>query len=109
MKKIISITGILFAVIIMANCTPKVANSVADKEPTPTKAQVLASFSDEQLAQGKTIFTDNCGKCHGLKDPESRTPPQWNKVLARMIPKAKLSYDDGKLVRAYVIANSKAD
>lgn len=109
MKKIFSISAILLAVMILINCTPKVAGTVTDKEPVPTKAQVLASFNEDQLAQGKTIFTNNCGKCHGLKDPASHTPPEWNKILAKMIPKAKLNYDDGKLVRAYVIANSKAD
>lgn len=109
MKKILTLSCILAAVLIMANCTPKVAGTVADKEPAPTKSQVMASFTKDQLEQGHTLYTNNCGKCHGLKDPDSRTPVEWNNILKKMIPKAKLNYDDGKLVRAYLVANSKAE
>jgi len=109
MKKILFILAIGGSMLIMANCTPKVASSVADKEPVPTKAQVLASFSEDQLARGKAIFIDHCAKCHKLFPEDSRTPVQWNSILKKMIPKAKLNYDDGKLVRAYLIAHSKAD
>lgn len=109
MKKILSILTIGGTLLIMANCTPKVASNVAEKEPVPTKAQVLASFSEDQLNKGKTLYIDRCAKCHKLFPEDSRTPVQWNSILKKMIPKAKLNYDDGKLVRAYLIAHSKAD
>lgn len=109
MKKILSILTIGGTLLIMANCTPKVASNVAEKDPVPTKAQVLASFSEDQLNKGKTLYIDRCAKCHKLFPEDSRTPVQWNSILKKMIPKAKLNYDDGKLVRAYLIAHSKAD
>ncbi len=109
MKKVLSVLAIGGAMLIMANCTPKVASTVADKEPVPTKAQILASFSEDQLAQGKALYIDHCAKCHKLHAGDSRTPVQWNSILKKMIPKAKLNYEDGKLVRAYLVANSKAE
>ena len=92
--------------IFMANCTPKASKAIAEM-PVETKDQITAKYSAVQLEHGKSIFMANCAKCHKLKEPGSRTPDEWNKVLKRMIPKAKLSDDDGKLVRAYLIANSK--
>lgn len=91
---------------LMVNCTPKASKAISEL-PVETKEQIVAQYSPQQLESGKTIFTGNCAKCHKLKEPGSRTPEQWNKVLKRMIPKAKLSDEDGKLVRAYLIANSK--
>ncbi len=109
MKKILTICAIAASALILANCTPKVAASVADKEPVPTKAQVQASFSEAQLAQGKLIYESSCARCHKLKPLDLHDPVGWNKTLKKMIPKAKLSYEDGKLVRAYLVANSKTE
>lgn len=108
MKSILKIFGIVVFTLFLVNCaTNAVGTTVADKEPVPTKEYVKANFSDEQLVQGRTLYENNCAKCHKLKDPASRNPEEWNNVLKKMIPKAKLTYEDGRLVRAYLVANSK--
>jgi cytochrome c5 len=103
-------TGILLllaaVMLVMVNCSPK-ASKVISELPVESKEQIVAKYTSAQLESGKTIFLNSCNKCHKLKQPETRTPAQWNKVLKRMIPKAKLSDEDGQLVRAYLIANSK--
>ncbi len=106
MRKLFITSFLASAVLFMVNCTPKASKAIAEM-PVESKEQIVAKYNPSQLEQGKTIFTGNCAKCHKLKEPGSRTPEQWNKVLKRMIPKAKLSDDDGMLVRAYLIANSK--
>lgn len=107
MRKLLVTSFLLSGVIFMVNCSPKASPAISAL-PVETKDQILAKYNAAQLEQGKTLFMGNCDKCHKLKDPASRTPEGWNKVLKRMIPKTKLSDDDGKLVRAYLIANSKA-
>jgi cytochrome c5 len=106
MRKLTITSLLASAVLFMVNCSPKASKAIAEM-PVESKEQIVAKYNSSQLEQGKTIFTGNCDKCHKLKDPGSRTPEQWNKVLKRMIPKARLSDDDGMLVRAYLIANSK--
>jgi cytochrome c2 len=106
MKKLIIILSIALGTVFMAQCTPKASKAISETH-VMTKEEAIANNTPEQLEQGKTIFTGNCAKCHKLKEPGSRTPEQWEKVLKRMIPKAKLSEEDGKLVKAYLIANSK--
>ena len=110
MKKLFIIISIATGAVFMAQCTPKVSKAMGDAPKAAavmTREEANSKFTAEQLESGKTLFTGNCAKCHGLKVPESRTPEQWEKVLQRMIPKARLSEEDGKLVRAYVIAHSK--
>jgi mono/diheme cytochrome c family protein len=111
MKKTIYLSALAFITIGLWSCTPKAAkssNSTA-KVAAPTPQEIQSTYSATQLATGETIFNGNCAKCHKLnnKQPISRTGDQWEKILARMIPKAKLSTEDGKLVRAYVLANAK--
>lgn len=108
MKSIIKIIGTLFFALFLMNCATKaVGDTVAHKEPVPTKEFVMANFTEDQLDNGKTLYENNCAKCHDLKNPASRDPEQWNNILKVMIPKAKLAYEDGRLVRAYLVANSK--
>src|SRR6218665_858455 len=102
--KVILITGA--SVVLMMSCFPK-ASKVIRELPVESKEQIKAQYSTAQIEEGHTIFTNSCDNCHKLKEPASHTPEQWNKILKRMIPKAKLSDEQGKLVRAYLITHSK--
>ncbi|ODS91763.1 MAG: hypothetical protein ABS44_00280 [Chryseobacterium sp. SCN 40-13] len=102
--KVIIITGA--SVVLMMSCFPK-ASKVIRALPVESKEQIKAQYTAAQLEEGHTIFTNSCGKCHKLKEPGLKTPEQWNKTVKRMIPRAKLNDDQGKLVRAYLIAHSK--
>ena len=107
MKSLLKTLGLVLIVLFVVSCAARVVNTVAHLEPTPTKEEVHANFSTEQLAQGGALFSNNCDKCHKLFEPDSRDAEKWNEVLKRMIPKAKLNYEEGKLVRAYIIAHSE--
>lgn len=108
MKKAFIIITLSVSSILLAQCTPKAAKAIA-AAPAPTAASdpAATAASAQQLESGKMMFAGNCAKCHGLKAPETRTPEQWEKILKRMIPKAKLSEEDGKLVKAYIMAHAK--
>lgn len=102
--KVILIAGA--SVVLMMSCFPK-ASKVIQALPVESKEQIMAQYNSAQLEEGRTIFTNSCDNCHKLKEPGSKTPGQWNKTVKRMIPRAKLSDEQGKLVRAYLIANAK--
>ena len=107
MQKLIGILGLALIPVFITNCSPK-ASKVISSLPVESKEQIVAQYTPQQLESGKAIFMANCDKCHKLKQPETRTAEKWNSVLKRMIPKAKLNDQDGQLVRAYLIAHSKA-
>jgi mono/diheme cytochrome c family protein len=72
-------------------CGVKSAQKSADRAPSA------------ELAAGKAIYTDKCGKCHPAFEVTSKSVDRWNQVLTPMIQdKAKLNEADGKLVEAYV-------
>jgi len=108
MKKIFSILILSSFVLLMTQCATKTSKAIT-AGPVPGPEQIMKEYTAAQLEQGKTIWQSSCNKCHKLFDPGSRTPEKWNNVLKRMIPRAKLNMDDGKLVRAYLIANAKTE
>lgn len=107
MKSILKTFGFAMFFLFLVACAASAVKTVANTEPAPTKEFVMANFSEDQLDQGKTLFEANCAKCHNLKDPESKNPEQWNKTLIRMLPRTNLAYEEGRLVQAYLVANSK--
>lgn len=97
MKKIIAIAT--FTGILLASCTPKTS---------PTTAPVSAAQSTaEQIAQGKTIFENSCGRCHKLPDPTSHTSVQWVGIMNSMAPKAKLTDEQHQWVYDYIVSVKK--
>ena len=108
MKKILSILMLSVFVLLMTQCATKASKAIT-AGPVPTPEQIKADYTTAQLDKGKTIWESSCNKCHKLFEPDSRTPEKWNNVLKRMIPRAKLNMEDGKLVRAYLIANAKTE
>lgn len=73
-------------------------------EPPPPVKPVNAMKADIEL--GKTIFTTRCGRCHDLPKPEQYTAQRWDGILLSMIPKARLSDEQGVHLTAYLKANA---
>lgn len=107
MKSNLQSLGAIIFILFIVGCATKVVNTIAHLEPVPSKSEVLADFSETQLSQGEAYYAGSCAQCHKLFDPDSRDLEQWNNVLKRMIPKTQLTYEESKLVRAFLVANSK--
>ena len=105
-NKIILFAAAVAGTVFFADCSPKTGKATTAGS-TATASTNAPHYSAEQVAQGQTIYTANCGKCHKLIDPASKSLDKWNAVLPPMIKKAKLSDDQGELVRAYVMSNIK--
>lgn len=105
MKKLYTFCCLLLS-ITLVQCTSKKATS-NDMSETEKVNDVKKNFTAAQMEEGKTVWQGSCGKCHKLPLPESYTVNKFDKVLPRMIKKAKLSDEQGAKVRAYLIANAK--
>lgn len=97
MKKIIVVAS--FTAILLTSCTPKTSTTAAPMGPAQSTA--------EQIAQGKTIFENSCGRCHKLPDPKSHNSVQWVGIMNSMAPKAKLSDEQHQWVYDYIVSVKK--
>ncbi len=96
MKKLIAVAS--FAAVLLASCTPKASTATAPVASTSTA---------EQIAQGKTIFENSCGRCHKLPDPASHTSVQWVGIMNSMAPKARLTDEQHQWVYDYIVSAKK--
>src|SRR5690606_26752319 len=92
-NKTITILSAIAAFGFLASCTPK----PAVVEGTKTKTA-------ENLALGKTVFENSCGRCHDLPNPTSHSAQDWVGIMNRMAPKAKLNDGQHQLVYDYIVS-----
>jgi mono/diheme cytochrome c family protein len=95
---------IVFLALLTFACNRKM-NAAAREEKA--KSEAAAAAHTELVAQGKTVYTGKCGKCHALKTVENYNAERWTGILKSMIPKAKLNETESQQVTAYVMENAK--
>lgn len=72
-------------------------------------ARGTARFPDltgAELADGRAIFLNRCGRCHVPPDPMSRTPESWPEAVHDMKVRARLDGNQARLVERYVVTMS---
>ena len=85
--------------VIVYSCSPKVAPAVTvAKPPVPPPIPVVATLSAE-LAEGKSLYENNCAKCHKLYDRHEFTAEQWTPITLSMQKKAKIQ--DAERIKIY--------
>ncbi len=82
MKKI---TIFLAIALILAACSAKITMlTQADADRAAVK---YAGTTLVALNEGKALYEQNCGLCHGLKKPNTETEAAWNKIVPDMVYK----------------------
>lgn len=56
----------------------------------------------DELKKGYNLYVTNCGGCHWLPSPASKSKTEWEKIFPEMFSKIALSPEQQKLIRQYV-------
>lgn len=75
-------------------------------QPVNKGTATNAVLKVESLTQGKTLYENNCGKCHDLPAVASFNDEKWKSVIDWMAPKAKLNAQQTEMVYNYVTSSN---
>lgn len=111
MKKIILISLALYAI----GCsTSKKTVSVPLQADVDRVQEKFPGYSLAELNEGKLLYENHCGTCHGLKPLNSQTEQGWRDIVPPMVRKANkkegnvLDARGEDLILKYVIAMGPA-
>ena len=95
--------------VIVYSCKTQQSSPAASTPTVPAMPSMATAnlTKEEMLKKGEDLFNLKCGRCHGLPSPSEFTIADWQPIMARMAPKAKLNADETNWVLAYVNANAK--
>ncbi len=97
---------LVFLYVLLVGCVAKKTVLQLEKATLKTEKVVLA-ISEEELAQGKTIYETNCTKCHQLDDAKEFDKEEWKNITNRMQKKAHLDNIEIGKVYQYIVSNLK--
>ena len=84
-----------------------IVGSAASCTPRPAVVDGTSLNSVENIALGKTIFYNSCGKCHDLPNAVDYSARDWVGIMNSMAPKAKLTDVQHEIVYNYLISVNK--
>jgi mono/diheme cytochrome c family protein len=84
---------------LLASCSK---NNSTGNLYTPTSADATATATLAELQQGRTLYINNCGSCHGLYSPDDYSVSNWKTILPAMTPRTSLNASQVTLVTKYV-------
>lgn len=68
---------------------------------------VKTTVSPDVMAEGKTLYTANCQRCHRLYASTAYNANKWKDILVSMQRKAKITDAQRETIYQYLAANSK--
>ena len=86
MKNSSPFTLLFFTLFLTACGGSKVVLSPNTPDISAAKAR-FPEYTFEQYEMGKAIYTKNCGSCHALHAPGSKTETTWAKSIPPMVEK----------------------
>jgi cytochrome c5 len=92
--------AVLFVLAAFVACTKLITPTQPDADRA---AQMFPGTTIADLNQGKMLYEQNCGKCHSLKKPKSRSEEAWRKIMPPMAKKAKIDKEKEDLILRYVL------
>lgn len=101
--------ALLSLVIVSCSSSKKSGGSTTDTLVPGEKelAAIQPKYADvtmQKLNDGYAVYSGPCTKCHNAKKLYKRTDEEWQKSIARMAPKAKISEAQKDALTKYVFA-----
>jgi mono/diheme cytochrome c family protein len=102
---------ILATILFLASCSVQLMTPMqSDVDRVKTK---FPDYTLAELNEGKALYEQNCGNCHGLKRPSSEPEAEWKEIVPEMVQKAnrkgsKIDTRQQELILKYVITMSNA-
>jgi cytochrome c5 len=62
----------------------------------------MAAFPNGEIAEGSSLYTNNCAKCHDLPEIPRYSKEKWQKIVPSMAREAKLDNLQESKIMAYV-------
>jgi len=100
------------AVIFLAACSAKLVTPM--QEDADRVKPKYPDITLTELTEGKALFEQYCGTCHGYKKPRSRSEEEWKNIVPKMVRKVNKKQPDAidsaeqKKILKYVITMKDA-
>lgn len=113
MKKNFLLLSALFVLALTSCGTKPVADVASESTGMKAAKAKFPGYTAADFAAGEALYQGNCGRCHSLYAPTSRSEAQWASVVPRMVVKVNkkaqttaITPEGEQLILRYLFATS---
>jgi cytochrome c5 len=82
-------------ILVLVACSPKTAEVATPKDNQESKVikeetSTMTAYPNGEIAEGSTLYTAHCAKCHDLPVISRYSKEKWQKIVPSMAKEAKL-------------------
>jgi cytochrome c5 len=105
MRKAIYIFGMFAATAMLMACgaTKPAASASLTETDAARAAGKFPGATLASLNEGKMLYEQHCGSCHGLKKTNDYNEAEWRKIVPPMAGKAEIDKKKEDLILQYVV------
>ena len=92
---------IVAAIAILSSCATKQKTVQTFEKPMILPAVI--EVTSENIVKGKSIYENNCGKCHQFYEPTEFKKERWKNIVNSMQRKARITDEETVLVYNYIV------
>lgn len=107
MKKYVAV--ICCIMIVILSCQKKSMPVISERSSKPETSKADTGIVIADTERGRVVFTNRCGRCHGLPEPILYSVKRWETIMDNMASRARLSKADRVHVTAWVNLNAKKE
>ncbi|HEX7845578.1 MAG TPA: hypothetical protein VF476_07210 [Chitinophagaceae bacterium] len=96
---------LLVICLVIIACQKKATPTVSTRSVDVSAPKPETTNIAPDTVTGKSLFMGRCNRCHGLPELSLYSAKRWDGILTSMIPKARLSQEQGIHLTAYVKNN----
>jgi cytochrome c5 len=110
MKKIISFIAFAIAITTVVNCTStkKTQSATTKADPLAIAQKRWPDATAQSLVEGEEIYNGPCKRCHGDSGIANHSEAEWDGIIKKMAPKAKLTPEQTETLRRYIYTTREA-
>ncbi len=95
-------TGTVVLLVAMFFSCSKNLTTNTDSLYIPTATDVTPTATLADLQAGRSVYINNCGRCHNLYSPDSYSASSWKTIVPGMASRAGLTAIETTQVTKYV-------
>lgn len=99
------VVSLALLAILIYSCASKSAVAITTEAVKSEEKVAVSTVLTPELAEGKSLYENNCADCHKLYEPKQFSAEEWKPIVQRMQKKAHLDDSQGMKIYNYVSMN----
>lgn len=99
---VLAVTSAAALFVVVGGCQKITSSTVSTSADRETAPRMVASQHDATGQAGALLWSQNCVRCHNLRNPRERSDREWDVIVHHMRVRGNLTAEEHRLILAFL-------